>query len=479
MFHREKRIGSVPAIASSAIGHSRIGLGFEKLDRGVFDPEKAYDKVAALGVKWIRIQSGWQRTETAPGVYDWGWLDDIVDNLRSRGLEPWMCLCYGNRLYTPAAAERFGGLGCPPVHTSKELSAWKAYVTATVRHYAGRVTWWEVWNEPDCEYAWGTECNPAEYAVLCRETAEAIRAGNPDAKVIGGSFAFARLEFVTPLLEAGFAQWCDAVTYHVYSSDETDDAERVENLRALLRRYRSGGLPVIQGEGGCQSSPDGCGALCGQMWTPAKQANSLARHFVNQLAQDLMFASFFSCMDMAEAQNGKVGESYRDFGYFGVLGAEFDERGVATGAYTPKPSYRTLQVISALFRGDFMVERIPVECLPENDARYGGSYRTADLARECFSAGFRRPSGAAAFVYWKKGSILREKYEGSVSLAFGQVPATTVRLIDLLDGSIYEPAPEQLEIVEKDGLALVRLHAIPLLDSPVAIEFGDFLELGK
>ncbi|MBR4611377.1 MAG: hypothetical protein IKO40_01545, partial [Kiritimatiellae bacterium] len=77
------------------------------------------------------------------------------------------------------------------------------------------------------------------------------------------------------------------------------------------------------------------------------------------------------------------------------------------------------------------------------------------------------------------GSILREKYEGSVSLAFGQVPATTVRLIDLLDGSIYEPAPEQLEIVEKDGLALVRLHAIPLLDSPVAIEFGDFLELGK
>ena len=29
MFHREKRIGSVPAIAASAIGHSRIGLGFE------------------------------------------------------------------------------------------------------------------------------------------------------------------------------------------------------------------------------------------------------------------------------------------------------------------------------------------------------------------------------------------------------------------------------------------------------------------
>ena len=102
MFHREKRIGSVPAIPSSAISHSRIGLGFEKLDRGAFEPANAYDPVGASGVKWIRIQSGWPRTETAPGVYDWGWLDDIVDNLRSRGLEPWMCLCYGNRLYTSA-----------------------------------------------------------------------------------------------------------------------------------------------------------------------------------------------------------------------------------------------------------------------------------------------------------------------------------------------------------------------------------------
>ena len=330
MFHREKRIGSVPAIPSSSIGHSRIGLGFEKLDRGVFDPEKAYDKVAALGVKWIRVQSGWARTEQTRGVYDWGWLDAIVDSLRSRGLVPWVCLCYGNALYDAEAATRFWGLGCPPVATPEQLSAWKAYVTATVRHFAGRVTWWEVWNEPDCEYAWRFKCDPLEYATLCRETAAAIREGDPRARVIGGSFAFARIDFVGPLLQAGFAEWCDAVTYHVYSSDETYDNERVENLRAMLARHRPGGLPVIQGEGGCQSSPDGCGALSGQMLTPLKQASSLARHFVSQLAQDLMFVSFFSCMDMAEAQNGKVGEGYRDFGYFGVLGADFDRNGVAT-----------------------------------------------------------------------------------------------------------------------------------------------------
>ena len=60
---RLKQVGTVKPRHSRTIGHSKIGLGFEKLDRDVFDPEKAYDRVAEVGVKWIRIQSGWARTE--------------------------------------------------------------------------------------------------------------------------------------------------------------------------------------------------------------------------------------------------------------------------------------------------------------------------------------------------------------------------------------------------------------------------------
>ena len=55
---RLKKIGDVKAFASKDVKFSRVGIGFEKLDRDVFDPENAYDPVAALGVKWVRIQSG-------------------------------------------------------------------------------------------------------------------------------------------------------------------------------------------------------------------------------------------------------------------------------------------------------------------------------------------------------------------------------------------------------------------------------------
>ena len=112
-----ERIGTIRTMASAEVGKSRIGLGFEKLDRGAFDPEKAYDKVAATGVKWVRIQSGWARTERQKGVYDFTWLDDVVDNLRARGLKPWICLCYGNGLYDERAAQGYGAGGCPPIFT--------------------------------------------------------------------------------------------------------------------------------------------------------------------------------------------------------------------------------------------------------------------------------------------------------------------------------------------------------------------------
>ena len=125
-----RKIGMVPPVSAREAGDTTSGLGFEKLDRAVFDPEKAYDKVAELGVRHIRIQSGWARTEKVEGVYEFGWLDDIVDNLVRRGLEPWICLCYGNGLYDEAAREVFGAVGCPPIRTEQQRRAWHNYVAA-------------------------------------------------------------------------------------------------------------------------------------------------------------------------------------------------------------------------------------------------------------------------------------------------------------------------------------------------------------
>ncbi|MBQ3590517.1 MAG: beta-galactosidase, partial [Clostridia bacterium] len=103
-----RKLQYIGKLKKTDIAAERLGIGFEKLDRAVFEPERAYEKLGEIGIKWVRLQSGWARTEKEPGVYDFTWLDDIVDNLIRRGMQPWICLCYGNALYDDFAKTVFG-----------------------------------------------------------------------------------------------------------------------------------------------------------------------------------------------------------------------------------------------------------------------------------------------------------------------------------------------------------------------------------
>ena len=49
---------------------------------------------------------------------------------------------------------------------------------------------------------------------------------------------------------------------------------------------------------------------------------------------------------MIEALNGNVDDvaSYLDYGYFGILGADFDAEGKSTGEYYKKTSYYVLKI---------------------------------------------------------------------------------------------------------------------------------------
>ena len=134
---RLKKVGQIRPACAKEIGISRLGVGFEKLDRKAFDPRSAYDQVAELGVHYVRLQSGWQRTEREKGVYDFSWLDEIVDNIIARGQEPWIDLCYGNDLYNESARKYYGAVGCAPVSSEEEKQAWERYVEAVAGTAAG------------------------------------------------------------------------------------------------------------------------------------------------------------------------------------------------------------------------------------------------------------------------------------------------------------------------------------------------------
>ncbi len=465
--------GTLKFKPSCEIENTRIGIGFEKLDRAVFDPEKAYDKVSKIGIKKIRIQSGWQRTEKIKGIYDFTWLDSIVDNLISRGMEPWMCLCYGNGIYTELAKKVFGGVGCPPVGSEGEMQGWIEYVKATVKHFEGRVSLFEVWNEPELPYSW-KHCDgevhdkknaSREYAAFVSATAKAVREANPNAKVAATMAQVRNLEVANDMLAtADCANNIDYFIFHAYEVDDSRRYEKIAALNALVKSYNPK-IKLIQGESGVQSRSDGNGALKRLSWTPEKQCKFLLRTLVQDIRSDVEFTSYFSTMDMIEGLHGRVGDkaSYLDYGYFGVIGADFDENGIASGEYKEKPSYYALSSLCALFEGNACGAEFPYirECL-ESKRVQGWDCDSTSVKDYAFLLG----DGRYAIAYWNSTKILTETYEGTASFFLRSDNGKKLSLVDPMDGSVYYFPNDMLEDCGSGG---VRIKNAPLLDYPLII----------
>lgn len=466
---RLKKVGKIVPKHSKEISSSRIGIGFEKLDRNVFDPEKAYDKVAELGVKWVRLQSGWERTEKEKGKYDFEWLDKVVDNLISRGLVPWMCLCYGNALYDAAAAKVFGAVGCPPIHTEEQKAAWAGYVKALAEHFSGRITYYEVWNEPDGIWCWKHGPSAKEYGQFVAATAKAVKSADKDAKIIGGSQCLPSTHYMDTVLSES-ADCIDAITFHEYTHDEQKVFSRVASLRALCDMHNPK-IEIIQGESGSQSRSDGAGALARGAWTPRRQAKQLLRHSVADLMTEVKFMSYFSCMDMIEALNGDRNNksSYLDYGYFGVLGAEFDENGFSTGEYAPKPSYYALQNLCSVFDSDAERTTLPINFRMEHSDRIFAD----DLEEKHITyGGFKKPNGSSALFFWSPTNLMTTEFESTITIETAGLKGE-VRLVDLMSGEIYELPENMLE--DKGNNQLILRH-LPIKDYPMALTFGDFIK---
>ena len=465
---RMQKIGKLQPRSAAQVGPSRIGLGFEKLDRKVFEPEKAYDLVAQTGVHYVRIQSGWQRTETEKGKYDFAWLDDIVDQLIARGMEPWIDLCYGNQLYTQRAKEVFGAVGCAPIASEEERLAWESYVKAVVTRYHGKIQWYEIWNEPDGAWCWRPDVDAEAYGDFALATAKAIHEADPSAKAIAGVVCYINLPYVKRMLERGVAEEADAISFHRYNANELDAMNEMKALRALFDRYNPD-VQIIQGESGTQSDSRGAGALRGGAWTPLKQAKYLLRHRLIDLATDMVFTSHFTAVDMVEALNGIVGDkaSYLDFGYFGVIQADFNEDGLATGEYTPKLSYHALQHLCTLFDGSVKPADLPMRRVVNPSARvFGKDASDSRLVMLGFENG-----GGTALAYWEAADLMTETYDGTVSFEIaGEKEAP--KLIELMSGDVYL-VPEKL--LKRNELGEIeQLVNLPLTDTPALLCFGDF-----
>jgi hypothetical protein len=171
---------------------------------------------------------------------------------------------------------------------------------------------------------------------------------------------------------------------------------------------------------------------------------------------------------MVEAINGVVGDkiSFSDFGYFGVLGQDFDDNGDPLGNYRRKPSYYVLQNICSIFTGDFKVCTVPTFVHP----RFSDRMIDRQPKRYELTTGSFENEGGKIFAYWYPSNILSTSYFGSITLEFYS-EYKDMKLIDVMDGSIYE-IPENMIEDKGDGVYIIK--ELPIKDSPLLLMLGDF-----
>lgn len=171
----------------------------------------------------------------------------------------------GNRIPNSGVGE-----GAPP----KDRTVWKNMVKAVVARAAGRIKYWEVWNEP---YICGQlnlrrPTDNVKYLVdLANDAATIIKAnGNPNKLVVlSPSFALERLDYVDQYLAQGGGNYFDVVSVHAYdyfleqrlgSDPSTGRADAPEtmfvrehnvlNLKNILNKYNLGSKPIWDTESG-------------------------------------------------------------------------------------------------------------------------------------------------------------------------------------------------------------------------------------
>lgn len=418
-------VGKIRPRHARDIESSNWAVGAETMGRQYTVYANWREYLGPLGAKRARIQSGWARTEQEKGKYDWAWLDEIIPDMIDQGVQPWVCLCYGNPIYPGGGGTGLGG-GLPSTPGAQE--AWEAFVDAFVEHYGDRISEWEVWNEPKG----GVKGVPA-YADLVVRTAEVIRKRQEKAHIMvaaGGSFDVAFVDKLLGLLkEQGKLHLADEVVYHPYSYNPDSSYGRVAELRKVVGAY-SDKITIRQNENGAPSQRGSFGALAKHDWTEQYQAKWALRRLMGDLGRDIP-SSYFAICDMVYlvTESGRdsdlrqsSSEVRKKINFKGLLAANPDKT-----IDHAKVAYRAVQHVTAIF--DDTVQRID-----GYDCRVTGGAEKSSHS----TFGYRAACGGQIVTLWRHSDTpgtRPEKELVTVAIADGRFKRPV--WVDMLSGEVH------------------------------------------
>lgn len=424
-------IGSVQTAPSGKVAAERWSVGYECVDRGYAKYSESGSYISQLGVSRARIQSGWARTEQKKGKYDYAWLDEIVDGIVGQNVKPWMCLGYGNPLYSSEIT-----LGAKIFTDEPTMKAWEKYVETTVARYKGKIALWEVWNEPNQKV---NKDNPSTYTNLLVRTCEAIRRVDPDAQI--AAFALASVDagylshVLNDLKNLGKTDLFTHVSLHKYYENPDDCDYDFMTLRKIIHDFNPE-IIVFQGESGCPSKLEWTHALKHLQFDEFIQAKAVLR----RMCCDFVIGQACSIFTLTDLVYPDMQQS------FGLLRTGLDFK-----VKYKKPSFYAVRNL--------------VNLLPDNITPFNVEF-TANTAREMKVTGLKDGDNVVGVMYYFSDNAPSSSLDWStVTLTVKNLKIKNPVFVEPITGKVFNLNLYHYSPNSPD----TKYTNLPVWDSPVMI----------
>jgi hypothetical protein len=155
---------------------SLFGINTGTFDESLARLARDLPTARRLGARWVHF-TGDSIKYDAAGHISFALMDREVNQARSLGLGVVISLggIRGACSRTPAPGDP---TDCPPT-SAHDLAVYAAYLRRLLRHYGGRVGYYESWVEPNHTSMWPSAVNPAQYAALLEADYRVFRATAP------------------------------------------------------------------------------------------------------------------------------------------------------------------------------------------------------------------------------------------------------------------------------------------------------------
>jgi VCBS repeat-containing protein len=215
------------------------------------ETDEILNRLQAAGIDTVRIQVPWAWVETADDTYDWTRIDRMVDSAEARNMTILATLNHTPEWAVTPGTPALSGVPADP-------QKYADFAGDVAARYAGRISAYEIWNEPNGRMFWNPEPNAAQYTALLKAAYPAIKAADPSATVLAGSVGFIEdrpgetidaVRFIRDMYASGAAGNFDALAFHPYHYSSPFSVSDPEQIYPRAEADQIHQLMVANGDG--------------------------------------------------------------------------------------------------------------------------------------------------------------------------------------------------------------------------------------